>query len=167
LQYARGTESLAIHPNRNSLIESGAVQIATPFWQVVPLNKQTILLADDHPSLPKIVAGLLEAAFEVVGQVGDGQALIEAAGELKPDVIITDISMPVRSGLEAANILKQAGCTSKIIFLTVHTDPDFIRACLDTGALGYVAKSHMATDLSRAIREVLAERVFVSPSLRY
>jgi len=114
-----------------------------------------------------MVATLLQPTFEVVGTVGDGKALLEAAARLEPDVILTDISMPILNGIEAANQLGESSCKSKIVFLTVHTDPDFITACLATRALGYVVKSHMATDLLPAIQAALAGRVFVSPSLRY
>lgn len=86
---------------------------------------------------------------------------------LKPDVIVTDISMPVLNGIEAANQLNEAGCTSKIIFLTVHSDPDFVRTCLATGAFGYVVKSRVATDLLPAIHEALAGRLFISPSVSH
>ena len=75
--------------------------------------------------------------------------------------------MPILSGIEAADKLKVSGCRSKIVFLTVHSDPDFVRACLATGALGYVAKSRMVSDLLSAIREALAGRIFISPLLNF
>ena len=71
------------------------------------------------------------------------------------------------NGIEAANKLKLSGCTSRFVFLTVHPDPDFVRFCLDSGALGYVLKSRMATELVTAIQEALAGRTFLSPSLQY
>ena len=126
------------------------------------MNRIRILLADDHPHFPELVEGLLAPAFEVVGIVRDGRALIDAALDLKPDVIITDISMPALNGIEAAQELRKSGCTSKIIFLTVHSDSDFVSACLATGASGYIFKSRVTLDLLRAIREVLAGHVFVS-----
>jgi DNA-binding NarL/FixJ family response regulator len=105
---------------------------------------------------------MLEPSFEIIGRAGDGQALFEAATKLKPDVIVTDISMPILSGIEAAYKLKESGCTAKIVFLTVHTDSEFVSACLATGASGYVVKPRMAADLLTAIQEALAERVFIS-----
>ena len=132
-----------------------------------PLNKVRVLLADDHPLMLKEVVSLLEPTFEVVGRVGDGKSLFESAMKLQADVIISDISMPILSGIEAADKLKVSGCRSKIVFLTVHSDPDFVRACLATGALGYVAKSRMVTDLLSAIREALAGRIFISPLLNF
>jgi DNA-binding NarL/FixJ family response regulator len=130
-------------------------------------RKVRVLLADDHPLLLKKVLNLLEPTFEVVGRVHDGKSLFESAMKPQADVIISDISMPILNGIEAANKLKVSGCRSKIVFLTVHSDPEFVRACLATGALGYVAKSRMVTDLRPAIREALADRIFISPLLNF
>jgi DNA-binding NarL/FixJ family response regulator len=114
-----------------------------------------------------MVTSLLEPTFEVVGGVADGEALLEAAAKLNPDVIVTDISMPVLNGIEAVSKLKKSSCKSKIIFLTVHADPDYIRACLATNADAYVIKAMMATDLIPAIQEALMGRRFISPSANY
>lgn len=124
-----------------------------------------ILLADDHPRFPEMEARLLEPEFDVVGKVGDGQALIEEALRLNPDIIITDIAMPVLDGIEAVDRLKQSGCTSRIVFLSVHNDADFVHRCLSTGALGYVEKSRIASELVPAIRVALAGNIFISPHL--
>lgn len=129
------------------------------------MKKVSVLLADDHPNFPKLVESLLKPAFEVVGIVCDGGSLIDASLTLNPDVIVTDISMPILSGFEAADRLKKSGCAAKVIFLTVHSDPDFVRAGLATGALGYVVKPRVVTDLVPAIREVLTGRVFISPHI--
>ena len=126
------------------------------------MNKKRILLADDHPHFSELVEALLGPAFEVVGKVRDGQALFEAGISLKPDLILTDISMPVLNGIEAVEELHRSGCNSKIIFVTVHSDPDFVRSCLAVGAAGYVVKPRVAVDLQLAIREVLAGHLFVS-----
>jgi len=126
------------------------------------VSKPRIVLADDHPGIFEVVARILEPTFEIVGRVGNGQALLEAATKLRPDIIVMDISMPVLNGIDAANKLKEFGSTSRIVFLTVHDDPDFINACLATGAAGYVCKPRMALDLVPAIREALEGRTFVS-----
>lgn len=122
-----------------------------------------MLLADDHPGFLEMIEGLLNPAFEVVGEVSDGQSLIEEATELNPDVIISDISMPRLNGIEAAQRLKRLGSTAKIIFLTAHLDTDFVQACMGAGASGYVEKPRASTDLLAAISEVLAGHTFISP----
>jgi DNA-binding NarL/FixJ family response regulator len=112
-----------------------------------------------------MVERLLRPKFEVVGTVVDGQSLFEAAIKLKPDVIVTDISMPVLDGITTADRLKESGCASRIVFLTVHSDPDFVRACLATGAFGYVLKSRIHAELVTAICDALAGQLFISQHL--
>jgi DNA-binding NarL/FixJ family response regulator len=133
----------------------------TSFWLRIhragQLMRARILLADDHPRFPEMEARLLEPEFEVVGKVGNGQALIEEAIRLKPDLIIADISMPILNGIEAVDRLMGLGCTSRIVFLSVHSDNDFVSRCLSIGALGYVAKSKIASELVPAIRRALAK----------
>jgi len=124
-----------------------------------------VLLADDHPAVLDKVASLLVSTCEIVGKVGDGAALLEAADRLQPDILLVDISMPVLNGIEAAQQLKRSGTKAKIVFLTVHDDPDFVEAALAAGACGYVIKSRLATDLICAVQAALADRCFISPSL--
>jgi DNA-binding NarL/FixJ family response regulator len=107
------------------------------------MSKVRILLADDHAGVRELVEGMLEPTFEVIGMVCNGKALVETARRLQPDVIITDISMPILSGIEAANQLKESGSRAKVVFFTVHSDPEIVRACLDVGACGYVVKPRM------------------------
>lgn len=104
----------------------------------------------------------LEREFEILGAVENGHALLEAAARLKPDVCLLDISMPVLNGIETATRLKQSGSTAKVVFLTIHEDPDFVQAALEAGALGYVVKRRMMSDLRPALKEALAGRIFVS-----
>ncbi len=127
------------------------------------MSRSRVLLADDHPVMLGKVRSWLEKDFEVVGVVEDGQALISAAAEMQPDVVILDITMPGINGLEAAKQLRQAGSTAKIIFLTVNEDPDFRSEALFSGALGYVLKSRLTLDLIPAIHGVLANNSFISP----
>jgi DNA-binding NarL/FixJ family response regulator len=129
------------------------------------LKKVRVFLADDHPHVLARVKGLLEPSFDIVGTASDGQSLVDYAPGLNADVLVMDISMPMLTGIEAANQLKEAGCQSKIVFLTVHSDPDYVRACLATGASGYVVKARMSSDLERAIREAVVDHIFISPSL--
>jgi DNA-binding NarL/FixJ family response regulator len=127
-------------------------------------SKVRILVADDHAGVRELVESMLEPTFEVIGTVGNGKALVETARRLQPDVIITDISMPILSGIEAAKQLQEFGSRAKVVFLTVHSDPDIVRACLNVGACGYVVKPRMDSDLLPAVREALAGRIFLSPT---
>jgi len=122
----------------------------------VALNvaKVTILLADDNPGVHNVVRSLLEPQFEIVGSVYDGQALIEASAKLRPDLIVTDLAMPVLNGLEAAEKLRKSGSIAPIVFLTVHTAPDIIKACRDARGV-HVSKFGMAVDLLPAIHAAL------------
>jgi DNA-binding NarL/FixJ family response regulator len=145
------------------IVQNGSgLPFPSRFQQADQLSKLKVLLADDHPNLLEKVASLLEPTFEVVGRVRDGQSLFDAAMNLHPDLIVSDISMPILNGIEAASKLKDAGCRSRVVFLTVHADPDYVSRCLVTGAHGYVVKCHMATDLLPAINEALAGRNFIS-----
>ena len=128
------------------------------------MARARILLADDHKEIRDRAVRLLEPEFEVVGAVSDGNALVRVFAQLKPDVCIIDISMPYLNGIEAAIKLRENGSEAKIVFLTVNEDSDFVRAALKTGALGYVVKSRMATDLCLAINGAIRGHLFVSPS---
>lgn len=127
------------------------------------MSKARILLADDHPRVLDAVASVLQPAFEIVAREGNGRALVEAAAKLRPDAIVTDISMPILNGIEAAKLLKESGSTSRIVFLTVHRHPDFVKACFAAGAIAYVLKDRMATDLLPAVQEALEGHSSISP----
>jgi len=130
------------------------------------VSRSRILLADNHKELRDTIEHLLESEFDIVGVVAGGEELLSVESETHPDVCVLDISMPKVSGIEAANRLKAEGSRTKVIFLTVHEDPDYLQAALDTGALGYVLKSRIVADLSQAIRSVLSGQVFISPSAK-
>jgi DNA-binding NarL/FixJ family response regulator len=131
------------------------------------VTRARILLADDHKEMRDMVIRLLAQEFEMLEPASDGRELLEKAAELKPDVCLLDISMPILSGIEVAGALAHTGSTAKIVFLTIHRDNDFVRAALSSGASGYVVKTHMLSDLCMALREVLAGRTFISPSVHY
>jgi len=131
------------------------------------LIRPRLLLAEDHIGMRERVVQLLERAFDVVGVVGDGQAFVEATWLMKPDVCVIDISLPGLSGIEAAIQLRALGSTATLVFLTMHEDPDYLRAALAAGATAYVVKSRMASDLNFAIKEAMAGRLFVSASVPY
>jgi DNA-binding NarL/FixJ family response regulator len=132
----------------------------------VLVTKIRILLADDQPAVLQRLASLLGNTYDIVGSVSNGQAALDEAISKCPDVILMDISMPILNGIEAAEHLIEMHTSSKIIFLTVHEDPDFVMAALATGASGYVLKSRMPTDLIIAIQEALSGNRFVSASVR-
>ena len=123
-------------------------------------------MADDQPAVLSQVTRILGDEYDIVGTVGDGLELLEAAGRLEADVIVLDITMPGVDGLGAARSLKRAGCRSRLVFLTVHEDADFAREALALGADAYVVKSRLASDLLTAIHEALAGQKFVSPTVK-
>lgn len=101
--------------------------------------------------------------FDVVGTATDGAMLVSEALRLRPDVIVTDITMPVLNGIEAVNQLRDANFFATLVFLTVHANGEFLKACRAEGALGYVVKSHMKTHLVAAIQAALKGQAYVSP----
>jgi DNA-binding NarL/FixJ family response regulator len=123
-------------------------------------------LADDHPHYLAVVKNALDAEFDIVKTVANGQAVVEEARKLHPALIILDITMPILSGIDAARQLKTEGFKGKIVFLTVHNDRDYVHAAQAAGAHGYVVKNRLATDLIPAIHDVMAGAPFVSPVLR-
>ena len=131
------------------------------------MHRPRILLADDHPDFLAITVQVVESKFdcEVVKTFDDGQAIVNEAAELDPDLFVLDISMPGLNGIEAALQLRAAGRKGKIVFLTGHEDQDYLRSALATGALGYVLKARMATDLVPALRQALVGQQFVSQSM--
>jgi DNA-binding NarL/FixJ family response regulator len=122
-----------------------------------------VLLADDPPIVAQGLASLLRDDFDLVGTVGDGQALIDAAQRLRPDVIVADIAMPVMDGLEALHQLTAARLDAKVIFLTMHVDAQLATAALRVGASGYVLKHAAGEELITAIQEVLRGRTYLTP----
>src|SRR5262245_22185917 len=124
-----------------------------------------LLVCDDHAAMRHAVVGALETEYSVVASVGDGEEMLDAESRTSPDIVILDIAMPIMNGIEAAARLKERASKAKIIFLTVHEEPEFLEAALAAGACGYVIKSHLVNDLRVAISEVLAGRHFISPCL--
>jgi len=129
------------------------------------LNVPRILLADDQEEVRRTVASMLEDKFAIVGLAENGKEVLAMALSRSPDVLVLDIFMPVLNGIETAVQVKASGFPVKVIFLTVHEDLDFLDATMSVGALGYVLKAHLATDLIPAIQHVLEGRVYISPSM--
>jgi DNA-binding NarL/FixJ family response regulator len=127
--------------------------------------KPRLLLADDHAIVREGLSRLLEADFQIIGTVGDGRALLEAAQKLKPDVIVADLSMPLLNGLEALRQLQRANLRCKVVILSMHADVEFASEALRMGASAYVVKHSASQSLSRAIQHVLEGGTFVSPRI--
>ena len=125
-------------------------------------GRARVLVADDHQLVLDRVVKTLAAEFSVVAAVGDGRQLIDAEAALHPDVIVMDLSMPVMSGLEAADCIRRRGSQVPVVCLTAHEEADMIAAAWEAGALGYVAKASLASDLVPAVRAALEGRRFVS-----
>ena len=128
-------------------------------------SKHSVFLADDQEDVLRAVAMTLQDEYQIVGLAVNGKDLLELVPALQPEILVLDVFMPLVNGIEAAFRLKALGCCSKVIFLTVDDDSDFVEAALATGARGYVLKPRLATDLIPAIQSALDNSVFVSPSL--
>jgi DNA-binding NarL/FixJ family response regulator len=128
-------------------------------------KRPRILLADDHTMIMEGLASVLEAEFDIVGRAVDGRELMALAEEVRPDVIIADISMPLLNGIEAARQLKKADSRMKFIFLTMHPEADLATEAFRAGASGYVLKSSAAKELKTAIQEALQGRTYVTPRI--
>ena len=124
--------------------------------------KPRVLLADDHVALRAALGNLLAHETDLVGTVGDGQELVDTAGRLRPDVVVTDMVMPVMTGLEAIRRLKAAGSPARFIVLTVDRDPHVASEVMRAGASGYVFKQAAGEELLEAIRAVMAGGTFLS-----
>jgi len=123
------------------------------------------LLADDHALVREGMRSILEPDYEVVGEAKDGRELVRAAIELRPDVIVADIAMPNLNGLEAIRQLQKENLSAKIIFLTMHAGVDFAVQAFRLGASGYLLKVDASEELARAIKDALAGRLYITPSI--
>jgi DNA-binding NarL/FixJ family response regulator len=128
-------------------------------------KKLRILVADDHELVRRGIRGLLRAQrrWAVVGEAANGREAVEKANKLKPDVAILDISMPELDGLQATRQIRQAALTTEVVVLTMHESDQMVRRVLDAGALGYVLKSDLATQLVNAVKHVSAGKLFLTP----
>ena len=129
-------------------------------------NSPRVLIADDHSVVAEGLRSLLEKKYDVVGMVANGRELLAEAPKLKPDVIVLDIGMPLLNGLDAAERLNSSLPQTKFVFLTMKDDPNLAAAALKLGAVAYVLKQTAASELLKAVSEVLQGRSYVTAKLR-
>jgi DNA-binding NarL/FixJ family response regulator len=127
------------------------------------MKKPTVILADDHTLVLEGFRRLLETHCELLATVGDGQRLLQAVAQHRPDIVILDISMPVMNGIEAARTLKAKFPSMKLVFVTMHADPAYIRAAFQAGASGYILKQSLSDELTQALHTVLRGQTYVTP----
>ncbi|HXX15689.1 MAG TPA: response regulator transcription factor [Candidatus Eremiobacteraceae bacterium] len=130
------------------------------------MSKPRVLLADDHTLVAEAFKRLLEPECEVVATVGDGRALLRVASQLKPDLLLVDLNMPLLNGLDASEQLKQVLPNIKIIVLTMNEDPEIAAETMNKWASGYLLKKSAGSELSKAVRDVLHGKKYVTPALR-
>ena len=129
------------------------------------MRRPRLLLADDHTLVVEGLAKILESEFDPVGTAENGRELLRLAEELKPDVVLLDISMPLLNGLDACKQLIKTSPQAKVIFVTMHADADYVAEAFRAGGSGYLLKRSAASELVNAIHEVLKGRCYVTPQV--
>lgn len=129
------------------------------------MSRPRVLLADDHSLVLEGIRKLLDTKVDLVGTVGDGRALVKAVEDTKVDVVLLDISMPLLNGIEAARQIKKLSPHTKLIFLTMHSDRDYVIETLRIGASGYLLKWSAEAELVTAINTVIGGGVYLTPAL--
>ncbi|HXY50228.1 MAG TPA: response regulator transcription factor [Terriglobales bacterium] len=129
------------------------------------MNRSRILIADDHNLVAELCRNLLAHDFDVVGTVGNGRAMVRAALQLRPDVIVVDVAMPVLNGLDAGQRVKQMRPAVKLVFLTMHSSPELAAEAFRRGGSAYLLKTCACSELVVAVREVLCGRSYISRTL--
>ena len=127
------------------------------------MKKFRLLMADDHTLVLEGLKRILEADFDLVGMAENGRELVRLADELKPDVVLVDISMPLLNGIDATRQLLRHSPQAKVIFVTMHADADYVAEAFRAGASGYLLKRSAASELVTAIHEVMKGRYYVTP----
>src|SRR5262249_26133339 len=147
----------------SSECRSMGTAIRRPFERYAAMGLPRVLLADDHTIVADGLRSLLAEHFDLVGTVRDGVALVEAARRLHPDVIVSDIGMPVLSGLDALRGRNEEPPRPRMIFLPMHAAADLATEAFRAGAAGYLVKHSAGDELINAIHEVLRGRFYLSP----
>ncbi len=128
-------------------------------------SRSRILIADDHNLVAELFQRLLAGDFDVVGTVGDGHALVRAAAELKPDLILIDVGMPLLNGLDAGRQVKKLLPRVKLVYMTLTSDADVAAEAFELGASGYLLKTCAASEMVLAVHEVLRGKTYVSEGM--
>ena len=128
-------------------------------------GRPRVVVADDHRAMLDTLVRLLSSEFDVVSAVTDGLAVVTAAEQLAPDLLVLDIAMPRLNGIAAAVRVKQNGSPAKVVFVTNLHDREFVRESLALGDVGFVVKDRLIADLLPAVHSVLAGESFVSPTV--
>ena len=131
----------------------------------MPRSRYRVLIADDHTLVADLCKKLLETEFDVVGTVSNGRALVRAAAESQPDVVVVDIAMPILNGLDASQRVKEILPSVKVVFLTMNSDTELMAEAFRRGASAYLLKTCAATEMLTAVREVLCGRSYVPRAL--
>jgi DNA-binding NarL/FixJ family response regulator len=126
----------------------------------------SVLLADDNGDMLTDLREELGKEFAIAGTAENGEEAIRAVVRSDPDVLVLDIAMPVLNGIQVASRLREIHPRTKILFLSIHEQAEYISAAFSAGACGYVSKRRLAMDLASAIREVFDGRTFLSPTLQ-
>jgi DNA-binding NarL/FixJ family response regulator len=126
-------------------------------------SKPGIVLVDNYPAILHQMLPLISPEFEVLSVFEDGRLLPSLVQKLNPDLIVLDITLPGLNGIEIAGLLQKTGTQARIVFFTVHADPDYAREAFHLGALGYVVKMRLVSDLMPALKAALSGQRFLSP----
>ncbi len=132
---------------------------------IIRRNLPRIIIADDHTLVAEACKKLLESDYEIVATVGDGRSLVRAAAELRPQLVIVDVSMPLLNGLDAGEQVKELIPSVKLVYLTMNHDADLAAEAFRRGASGYLLKTCAASELAIAVREVLRGKSYLSPMI--
>jgi DNA-binding NarL/FixJ family response regulator len=130
-----------------------------------PPRRARVLLADDHVMVAEALKSLLATDFDLVGVVADGEAMVEFANRLRPDVVVADVTMPRLNGIDALVRLRRGGNDVPVVFLTMHRDVTFARRALEAGAAGFVLKHSAPAELVLAVRAALEGKTYLTPQL--
>ncbi|MBZ5703926.1 MAG: response regulator transcription factor [Acidobacteriia bacterium] len=128
------------------------------------MKRIRVLLGDDHALILDGIRASLQLQFDIVGQATDGKALVQAAERLRPDLVILDISMPLLNGFESARQIREILPATKLIFLSQHLNPAYLKHALRVGVAGYVLKAGATEELQKAINTVLRGKTYITPS---